>query len=282
MSTETGRARPTSHPITFTEEVPTMALDIPADLAPALGSRYPHRPRVLYLLRRRPEVGAEALEQALTRWRAERPSGVVAGSLLARAGIATDERQEDISGRFLAAGPDVEFTAYDGYVSLDLESFAPIADDFESLLAAAKGVLDSLDDVVDRSASVALAGVVNLVIGGHGPLAMVLQLDRAPHLSVEQFNEWWMRHGDDHRRWFLGQVGYHQLHIAPELNVRAAEAAGTATTDLCVTDIMYLGDLDDAFASTIDRSSEDAKVLSADIAANTSMARSGGTFFREV
>lgn len=257
-----------------------MPVELPASLAPALSSRYPHRPRVLYLLRRRPDASPEAFEQALTQWRSERPYEVVAGSLLARAGVATQERQEDISGRFLAAGAD--FTAYDGYVSLDIETYDPSPEDFQTLFAAAKGSLDPLDAVVDRSKSIALAGVANLVIAGQAPLAMILLLDRAPHLSIEQYNQWWIHHGDDHRRGFLGQVGYHQLHIAPEFNALAAEAAGTSTTELCVTDFMYLASLDDAFASFIERGSDEAKAIGADIGAHVSLAKVAGSFFREV
>ncbi|WP_072801615.1 hypothetical protein [Rhodococcoides yunnanense] len=257
-----------------------MSLNIPTELNPVLGNRYPHRPRILFVLRKKSSASKEAFEQALTTWRSERPSGVSIGSLSARAGVQVEERQEDVSGRFRPAG--VEVTSWDGYVSLDLENFDPKDTDFESLLAASTGALDSLDDVVDRSASLTLFGVANLVIPGGGPYSMLLILDRKDHLSIEEFNDWWIRHGNDHRKAYVGQAGYHQLHIAPEFNKLAAEASGTSTTDLCIIDLMYLADLDDAFANTFEPGGPEAKAMSADVAGNVSMAEVGGSLFREV
>lgn len=257
-----------------------MQLEIPETLRPALSSRYPRRPRLLYLLRRRPEASRALFESALTQWRRDRPGGVEAGALIVRAGAAIVERQQDISGRFRAWGSEV--TALDGYVSLDLERYDPSASDFDALFEAGEGCLDSLETVVDRTGSIALAGVANLPIPGLAPLSMILLLDRAASLSLLDYNSWWVRHGDDHRKGFPAQVGYHQLHTDPAFNALAAKAAGTSTTDQCITDIMYLGDLDDAFTSVIDPASAEGRAVSADIGQHVSVARVSGALFKEV
>lgn len=257
-----------------------MSLTIPETLAPVLGSRYAHRPRLLYLLRRRSDASRQAFEAALGQWRHARPYGVEAGAQIARAGVAIPDRQEDINGRFRPAGAVV--TAIDGYVSIDLEAYAPTPVDFEQLFALAQDCLDSLDEVVERSQSIAIAGVANLPIPGFAPLSMILVLDRAPSLSWRDYNEWWVHHGDDHRTGFPAQAGYHQLHSDPAFSARSAQAAGTTTTDLCITDIMYLGNLDDAFAGVLDPNSEEGRRVGAEIGANVSVATVIGSLFREV
>lgn len=257
-----------------------MQLSLPETLQPALESIYPRRPRILYLLRRRPDAPREAFEVALGQWRQARPFSVEAGALIARAGVAITERQEDINSRFRPAGTQV--VPIDGYVSLDLENYAPTAADFKVLFQAAQGCLDALDAVVDRVDTIALAGIANLPIPGYAPQSMILLLDRVPSLSRLQYNQWWMRHGDDHRRGFPAQAGYHQLHTDHAFNARAAEAAGTSTTEMCIVDLMYLGDLDDAFASVIDPASADGQAIGADIGSHVSVARVTGSLFKEV
>ncbi len=257
-----------------------MPLIVPDALAPVLKSRYPHRPRALFLLRQQPDASAESFRDALRDWRRQRAFEVGPGSIVARAGAAMVEEQELISGRFRRRG--VEVTPVDGYVSLDIESYEPTADDFETLLGEADGCLDSLVDVIDPAGSIALAGVANLVIPGVAPLSMILILDRAEGISLEQYNEWWVRHGDDHRRANPAQVGYHQVHIAPELNVRAAEAAGVSTTEHCVIDFMCLGRLQDAFSAGGEQSRDDARALAADIAAHVSFATVTGSLMHEL
>ncbi len=257
-----------------------MPTTIPEALRPALNSAYPHRPRLLFLLRRRPEASLEAFEQALGNWRRRWPHGVDFGSVVARAGAQIVKQQAAMSARFSAGGAEV--SAFDGYVSLDLESYAPTAADFDKLFGLAKGCLDSLRDVVDLAGTIALAGVVTLVIPGGAPLSMILLLDRPKTLTLEQYNSWWIHHGDDHRRLNPAQVGYHQLHIAPEFNAAAAKAAGVSTTDRCIIDVMYLGSLGDAFSKPGDRSAEESRALAADIGAHVSMASVGASFFKEL
>lgn len=257
-----------------------MQLSLPETLQPALGSIYPRRPRILYLLRRRPDAAREAFEVAVGEWRQAWPHGVAAGALIARAGVAITEREEDVTSRFRPAGTEV--VPIDGYVSLDLESYAPTAADFKVLFHAAHGCLDALDAVVDRAGTIALAGVASLPIPGYAPHSMILLLDRVPSLSRLQYNQWWVRHGDDHRRGFPAQAGYHQLHTDPAFNARAAEVAGTSTTDMCITDLMYIGDLDDAFASVIDPNSTDGQAIGADIGSHVSVAKVTGSLFKEV
>lgn len=256
-----------------------MPTALPETLQPALNSHYPSRPRILYLLQKRTGASWSDFEAALGQWRKARPGDVAAGSLIARAGAAIVER-DDVAARFRLAGSAV--SVIDGYVSLELESYAASMTDFDTLFAAAQGCLDSLDAVVDRSASIALAGVGLLPIPGYAPLSMILVLDRLPTLSLLEYNAWWVHHGDDHRLGFPAQAGYHQLHNDPAFNARAAQAAGTATTDLCITDIMYLADLGDAFASVIDRTSAEGRAVSADIGAHVSVAEVRGSLFREV
>ena len=257
-----------------------MSLTIPKALLPVLSSKYPHRPRLLFILRKHPEAGAEAFAKALRDWRRGWEFDVVFGSLVARAGVAMVEEQEAISGRFRAGGTEV--TAFDGYVSLDIENYAPSPADFEQLFRLAATCLDALDPVIDRAGTIALAGIANLPIPGSAPLSMLLVLDRPVELTLEEYNAWWVRHADDHRRFNPGQVGYHQLHIATEFNALAASAAGVATMPQCVIDFRCLGSLDDAFPKAGERSVEESRALSADIAAHVSFASVGGSFFTEV
>lgn len=255
-----------------------MSITIPDALTPALNSKYPHRPRIQFILRRHPEATREAFEQALGNWRRAREFNVQFGSIIARAGAAIPEEQAFISGFFrgLAVSP------LDGYISLDIESYEPSAADFATLLKAAEGCLDSLAEVIDPSESVAYAGVANLVIPGVAPLSLILILDRAKGLSVAQYNEWWAHHADDHRRLNPAQVGYHQLHSAPELNAAAAKAAGVATPERCVFDFMCIAQPADAFPVNSDRTEEEARALSADIGAHVSFAAVSGSFMREL
>jgi hypothetical protein len=253
---------------------------IPSTLEPVLKGRYPHRPRVLFLLRRRSDVGELTFRRALSHWRRQRDAGVEFGTVIARAGAAISERQDALNEQFRATGAEV--TAIDGYVSLDLQCYDPTPDDFTTLFTAAAGCLDTLADVIDPAESIAQAGVANLVIPGFAPLSMILVLDRLPGISVEQYNQWWVRHGDDHRRINPAQAGYHQLHIAPEYNALVAEATGTAVTTRCVIDIMYLGDLRDAIAEVADPAGEASRALAEDIGAHVSFASVQGSFMCEV
>lgn len=257
-----------------------MTIAIPAALQPVLGSIYPHRPRVLYILRKRAGASREAFAGALRGWRESWGYAVAPGSIAARAGAAMVEEQQQIDGRFGAGG--MEVTAFDGYVSLDLECYEPGAEDFARLFDTAKGCLDSLAEVADLAQSVALAGVANLVIPGGGPMSMILVLDRLPSLSLEEYNAWWVHHADDHRRFNPAQTGYHQLHIAPEFNEAAARAAGTTTMPQCIIDIMYLGHLRDAFPKPGERSEAESKALNADIGKHVSFAGVSGSFFQEL
>jgi hypothetical protein len=252
----------------------------PDELLPVLQSPYPHRPRLLFLLRRQADVSREAFQQALRDWRRQRHFHVEFGSLVVRAGVAMVEEQELLRARFQAGGAEV--TAFDAYASFDLESYDPSLADFEALTKAADGCFDSLGSKIDRAESIAFAGIANLVIPGVAPLSMILLLDRTPGLSIEQYNEWWVRHGHDHRRLNPTQVGYHQVHVAPELNALVAEAAGVQTTDRCVIDLMYLGHLGDAFPPRGDRSRDEERALATDIAAHVSMASVSGSFMREL
>lgn len=256
-----------------------MALNIPNALKPALASRYPHRPRVLFVLKRRPEASQASFEGALCDWRRQWNANVDFGAVIARAGAAKVDSQGDLDEQFRASGAEV--TAIDGYVSLDLECYEPTADDFATLLNAAEGCLDTLGHVINPAGSVAFAGVSNLTIPGFAPLSLILLLDRRSGLSVEQYNEWWVRHGDDHRRTNLAQAGYHQLHVAPEFNALVADTTGTAVTDRCVIDVMYLGRLSDAIPSD-PPSGDDARELAEDIGAHVSLASVSGSFMREL
>lgn len=254
-----------------------MSLTIPNALQPALTSRYLHRPRALFVLRRRADVSRETFEQALCDWRREQK---FEAGIIVHAGAAKVEDQEFLSGRFRLGGINV--TALDGYVSLDVDNFEPTPADFEKLFKATEGCLGALCKVIDPAESIAFAGVVNLVIPGDAPISMILILDRVKGLTLEQYNQWWVDpHGDDHRRLNLTQIGYHQIHVAPEFNALAAKAAGVSTTERCIIDIMYLARLKDAF-SNLDPKSEEARAFNADIGAHVSMATVSGSFMQEV
>jgi hypothetical protein len=257
-----------------------MSKTLPAALNPVSKGLYPHRPRLLFVLKRRTDVSREAFEDALRAWRQQWAFGVEFEGVIARAGAASVEDQEFLSGAFRAGG--TEITPLDGYVSLDLESYDPTAADLDRLIGLAEGCLDTLTGVIDSAESIGFAGIVNLVIPGFAPLSMVLILDRLEGLTVEQYNEWWVRHGDDHRRTNPAQVGYHQLHIAPELNAAAAKAARVSTTDRCIIDMMYLGRTRNAFSDQVDHASEEARAMSVDINAHVSMANVSGGLMREL
>jgi len=214
---------------------------LPAALSPVLNSRYPHKPRQLFMLRRYTSSSAADFAAGLRAWCRRWPVEVGFGSVVARTGTTMAERQESFSGNFRAGGAEVN--SFDGYASLDLECYDPSAADFATLLAAAKGCLDLLDGLIDPATSFALAGIANLVIPCHAPL--------------EEYKAWWNHHADDHRRFNPAQPGYSQLHIAPELNATAAAAAGIGTIPHCVIDIMYHADLGDAFPKPGARSVED-------------------------
>ena len=215
---------------------------IPAALAPVMKSRYLHRPRALFVLKRRPDVSPKAFEQALRDWKQQKKFGA---GIIVQAGAAMVEDQEIISGFFRAGG--IEAMVIDGYVSLDVANFDPTPADFDTLFKAAEGCLDTLMGVIVPAESIAFAGISNLAIPGVAPISMIMILDRATGLTIERYNEWWIPHGDDHRRVNPTQIGYHQLHIAPEFNAVAAKAAGVSTTDRCIIDHMYLARLKDAF-----------------------------------
>ena len=250
---------------------------IPNALAPVMTSQYLHRPRALFVLRRRPDVSQKAFEQALCDWRRQKKFGA---GIIAQAGAAMVEDQEIINGFFRPGG--VEVMAIDGYVSLDVASYDPIPSDFETLLKAADGCLDTLKDVIVPAESIAYAGISNLGIPGVAPISMIMILDRVKGLTLEQYNEWWATpHGDDHRRLNLTQIGYYQIHVAPEFNALAAKAAGVATTERCIVDIMYLARLKDAF-SNLDPASEEARAFNIDIGAHVSMATVSGSFMQEL
>lgn len=257
-----------------------MSITIPDTLDPVRNSRYPHRPRVLFLLRRRPDSSAEAFERAVRMWRTEREQGFGFGSITARAGVAMQEEQEAISGLFRRSGTEV--VPIDGYVSFDLQSYAPAAADFEMIFQAAEGCLDTLRDVIVPAESIAYAGIANLVIPGVAPTSMILILNRTERISLKEYNEWWVRHADDHRQDNPGQAGYHQLHIDPGLNAMAARAAGVSTSDCCIVDMMYVGRIESAFSRGAGRSAEEARRLSADITAHVSRASVSGSFMKEV
>lgn len=257
-----------------------MTVTIPAALQPVLGSKYPHRPRILYLLKRQVGVSDDAFEAALRGWRQQWSYDVSFGSLVARAGVGMADQQEVISARFRAGG--IEVQPYDGYVSLDLECYAPSEADFDRLFGIAKGCLDLLDGVIDKVGTLAVAGVTNMVIPGCGPLSMILELDRVQSFTLEEYNHWWVHHGDDHRRFNPAQLGYNQLHNAPEFNALAAAAAGVSTTPLCVFDIMYLADVHDGFPKPGGRSEEEARAMSMEIGQHVSFAAVNGSYFKEV
>lgn len=257
-----------------------MSLTIPAALEPVLGNIYPHRPRVLYILKKRADVNDTDFAAALHAWRCQWPVEIGFGSVVVRAGAAMMDQQEVISGRFRAGG--IEVSPYDGYVSLDLECYAPTATDFERLFDLAKGCLHSLEGVIDKAATIAFGGVTNMVIPGNGPLTMILVLDRVDGLSLEDYNAWWVHHSDDHRRFNPAQLGYNQLHNAPEFNALAAQAAGVTTTTLCVVDIMYLADVHDGFPKPGGRSAEDARAMSVEIGTHVSFATVCGSYFNEL
>lgn len=254
-----------------------MSDSLPAALAPVGASAYPRRPRLLFLLKRRPEVDQDQFEKALERCRRQFPAAVAADSVIVRAAAALQAEQQFICEMFGGA----PVALIDGYVTVDLESYDPAPADFERLFSIATTCLAPLADVIDHSGTVAYAGVANLAIPGYAPLSMVLILDKADHLTLEQYHSWWVRHGDDHRRTFPDQAGYHQLHSAPEYSARAAEAAGVSTSDQCIIDMMYLGSRQ-AATGPGNPDQQDADRISAEIGSHVGFGNVRGSLFREL
>lgn len=255
-----------------------MSNTLPPLLQPVLASNYPLRPRLLFLLQRQAGATVEQFEQALTRCRRQFPADAVAtGAVIARAGIRIEEEQAFI-GKIFRGAP---VAPIDGYLALDLESYAPSDADFERLIALAKTALEPASGVIDLPQSTVYAGIVNLAIPGYAPIAMILLLNHAAHLTQLQYNEWWVHHGDDHRQMNRGQVGYHQLHSAPEYNDRAAQASGAKASEQRIIDMMYLGDIKYA-VSAGDPESPDTKRVGAEIGQHVGFNGLRGSFFREL
>lgn len=255
-----------------------MSNTLPSSLQPVLASSYPIRPRLLFLLQRQSGVTSQQFAQALSRCRQQFPADAVgAGSVVARAGIGLEEEQSFI-GQIFGGAP---VKSLDAYLTLDLESYEPSVADFERLIGLARTCLEPAAGLIDGAASTVFVGVANLAIPGYAPLAMILNLNRAPHHSLEDYNSWWVHHGDDHRITNPGQVGYHQLHSVPEYNAAAAKAAGVSVSELCIIDMMYLGSKQHA-VSAGDPDSAETQRVSAEIGQNVAFGTIRGSFFREL
>lgn len=254
-----------------------MSNTLPSLLQPVLASNYPLRPRLLFLLQRQSGATVEQFEQALIRCREQFPAAVSAGSIIARAGIRIEEEQVFI-GKIFQGAP---VAPIDGYLALDLESYVPNDADFERLLDLARTCLEPASGVIDLPQSTVYAGIVNLAIPGYAPIAMILILNHAAHLTQLQYNEWWVHHGDDHRQMNRGQAGYHQLHSAPEYNDLAAKASGASASEQRIIDMMYLGDIKHA-VSAGDPDSADTQRVGAEIGQHVGFSGLRGSFFREL
>jgi hypothetical protein len=228
---------------------------IPAALTPALEGPYSHRPRVAYILRRKPEASAEAFAKGLAEWRREHDNGVGVGAISARAGAAIPDAHDRLVAIFGDFADRV--TSIDGYVSLDLESYEPSPEDFDVLFEAAGGCLNALADVVDPTESFAAAGVANLVIPGVGPFSRILMLERKEGLTMQEYYEWWVEHAADERLLNPSRLGYHQLYHHPDLNAIAARVAGTAAWGEGQMAMAYVSSLEDVPPPARYRASEE-------------------------
>jgi hypothetical protein len=225
------------------------ASSLPAVLAPAARSRFPHRARALLGIYAAPGVALDELTTGLDDWRRRRVAAAHEPGEQMRVGVrmagTEADLQESIGSYF---GETI--TPLDAFVTVDVDHDDPGAAELDLLVARLDGVGAELAAVVDRKRSYAMAGLVNLVTAADGPFGMMLMCMHQPDVALVDTHEWWCAFGEVMSAVSGGNtLGYHQLQCDPELSTRAAEAAGLGTTSFDLGDLVYLRDVDEFVAA---------------------------------
>jgi len=213
--------------------------DLESSLRPALGARFLAMPRLVAMLNAAPGIELEQLGDALNAWRAGFAERWAGSRPILRLGLRYPDGMEMLQ-RGLPGRP-LRIERMDAAIELSLPNFEPTPRDFEALVIVAKGILESLDPVIDRASCTALAGAAQLIVSGEGPTFVAFALKRDPGISLEQANRWWTESHAEltirHARPF--PLGYQQLHVALDLSRRVCDAAGLAIGEYDMFDCIY-------------------------------------------
>jgi hypothetical protein len=217
-------------------------------LGPAAGSRFPHRARALLGLYGPEGVSHDDFTRGLTEWFAARTSGAGVATHRTRLGVRI-EGTDGLLQESIGASVHEYVAPLDGFVTIDVEESAPTSSDLDALVESLGGLADELGHVVDRVRSFAMAGLVNLVEAGEGPLAMMLMCAHHPEVDLVDTHAWWCSFGEFvHQAGAGPTLGYHQLQCDPALSGRAAARAGLSTTSFDLGDLVYLDRVDEFVA----------------------------------
>ena len=201
------------------------ASSLPDVLAPAARSRFPHRARALLGLFAVSGASLEALKTGLIDWQRERGALEQQPPEQLRVGVrmaGTEEALQESVGSYFCE----VITPLDAFITVDVDIDQPGVAELDALVARLGSVGDQLPGVVDRGRSFALVGLVNLVVAGDGPFAMMLVCTHHPDVALVDAHEWWCSFGEVvHGAVAQGHtLGYHQVQCDPDLSSRAAEA----------------------------------------------------------
>lgn len=227
-----------------------MTESLPDVLAPAAQSQFPHRARALLGLFAVPGASLDELKSALMEWQRERSALAQQPPELLRVGVriaGTEENLQQSVGSYFGE----TITPLDAFVTVDIDIDQPGLAELDALVARLGSVGDQLPGVVDRGRSFALAGLVNLVLDGDGPFAMMLVCTHHPDVELVDAHAWWCSFGEVvHAASAQGHtLGYHQVQCDPELSSRAARGAGVSATSLDLGDLVYLRDVNEFAAA---------------------------------
>ena len=226
------------------------ALSLPDVLEPAARSRFPHRARALLGLFAVPGASLDALKSGLIDWRRERSAQEQQPPELLRVGVRMAGTEEDLQ-ESIGSSFGETITPLDAFVTVDVDFDQPGPAELDTLVARLGGVGDQLPDVVDCGRSFAMAGLVNLVLVGEGPFAMVLVCTHHPDVELVDAHAWWCSFGEViHEASAQGHtLGYHQVQCDPDLSSRAASRAGVSPTSFDLGDLVYLAGVDEFVAA---------------------------------
>jgi len=150
-------------------------------------------------------------------------TGAVDDVVAAVDGRCGDVRGRDIGLRIAVA---IEPGGFDALVSLGGDECG-----FDELTDRLCELTGDLDGLVDAQRSAAIAGRVQVVLDGDGPVFAHYPLRRLPHLTIEAFQAHWSSTHADLARAVPGLAGYRQFHADIDATVAAAAAVGVGVTD---------------------------------------------------
>lgn len=221
------------------------AVGLPDALAPASRSRFPHKPRALFGFYASAGISHGDFTRGLGEWKRSREA-----RWPTRVGVRI-EGTEDLLQGSIGASVRERITPLDGFATIDIERYHPDVADLDALVEPLVGIGDELAAIIDRERSFAMAGLVNLVVAGEGPFAMMLMCAHHPDVNLQDTHSWWCSFGEVMHQASSGHtVGYHQLQCEPELSARAAASARVSATSFDLGDLVYLSSIDEFAAQT--------------------------------